>query len=136
MGRKGKRGGVVWNTDPSTGAPRGSEVNAWDGVSRTHKRNQARALIAQRRDTLIAYTSLDPEVRKRALEQTRSDFEARLTDEEDFPLSEALIEQLEQLAHMKRGGAKQRQVKHLSAALDDHEWEVILAVKELAEQEA
>ena len=131
MGRKGKRGGIVWNTDPSTGAPTGAEVNAWDGVSRTHKRNQARALITQRREALVAYIALDPDRRRETLERVRLEFEAR--SDEEFPLSPMLIEQLDRLALMKRGGAKQRQIKHLSASLDEHEWDVILEVKELAE---
>ena len=133
MGRKGKRGGIVWNTDPSTGAPTGAEVNAWDGVSRTHKRNQARALITQRRDALVAYIALDPDQRRETLERVRLDFEARARPDEEFPLSPMLIEQLDRLAQMKRGGAKQRQIKHLSASLDEHEWDVILEVKELVE---
>jgi hypothetical protein len=133
MGRKGKRSGVVWNTDPTTGAPRGAEVNEWDGLSRTHKRNQARAVIEQRRELLVAYISLDPEVRIQAIDQVKLDFQDRL--EEEFPLSEGLIEQLERLASMKRSGAKQRQIKHLSASLDDQEWEIILSIKACAEPE-
>ena len=131
MGRKGKRGGVVWNTDPSTGTPTGADVNAWDGVSRTNKRNQARALITRRREALTAYIALDAEQRRETLERVRLAFEDQPDDH--FPLSPLLIEQLEQLAHMKRSGAKQRQIKHLSASLDEREWGVILEVKELAE---
>ena len=131
MGRKGKRGGVVWKTDPSTGAPSGADLNTWDGLSRTHKRNQARALISQRRDILVAYAMLDPEIRQQAIERVRTDFKDQ--QDREFPLSEGLIERLEQLALMRRGGAKQRQIKHISASLNEEEWEAIIAIKNIIE---
>jgi ribosomal 50S subunit-associated protein YjgA (DUF615 family) len=90
-------------------------------------------VIEQRRELLVAYISLDPEVRIQAIDQVKLDFQDRL--EEEFPLSEGLIEQLERLASMKRSGAKQRQIKHLSASLDDQEWEIILSIKACAEPE-
>ena len=130
MARKGKRGGVIWNTDPDTGNPRGSDVNEWDGVSRTNKRKQKRALIAERRNILVAYTNLDTEVRSRALSQVRRELETRLG--EDQPLNDALITQLERLSQMKRGGAKQREIKHLSAHLDETAWEALLLIQEAA----
>jgi len=131
MARKGKRGGVIWNTDPNTGSPEGSDINEWDGVSRTNKRKQTRALIAERRKMLVAYTTLDTEIRSRALNQVRRELETRLG--EDQPLSDSLISQLEHLSQMKRGSAKQRQIKHLSAQLDEAAWEAMLLIKEAAE---
>ena len=88
-------------------------------------------MITQRREALTAYIALDPDWRRETLERVRLDFESRSDDE--FPLSPMLIDQLDRLAQMKRGGAKQRQIKHLSASLDELEWDVILEVKELAE---
>lgn len=133
MGRKKRRQGVVWGADPVTGSPTGTDVNAWDGQSRTSKRNRARALIDERRDALSEYIQLDSERRAKAIEEARAGLAERAEDHEG--LNEDLIIQLESLALMKRSGAKQRQIKHLSASIDDDEWETIALVLQVARDE-
>ena len=135
MGRKSsksRRQGVIWGADPVTGSPTGRDVHAWDGQSRTSKRNRARALIDERREALNSYIQLTAEARDAAIQQTRLEHSEREEDAE--ALNEDLLEQLERLAAMKRGGAKQREIKHTSTSIDDDDWEVIHTVLRIARE--
>ena len=130
MGRKRKQSGIVWSADPMTGTPRGEANLDWDGRSRTEKRTRARAEIDARRD-LIEYLILLPvELRSTLAEEMQTTLISPQDDDE--ALISYLSEQLDRLNAMKRGGAKKREIKHLSARLDEREWELLFDMKRRA----
>ena len=135
MGKK-KRGGVIWSQDRATGSPIGQDVHVWDGVSRTSKRTQKKAYIADRKDLLLRGSQLDEDILQRAQDQLKATW-SELDDyhreiEEDS--LESLVSHLESLKMMKRSSAKQRLVKHITASLDATEWSLLEKLIAYSEQ--
>ena len=126
MGKK-KRGGVVWSQDASSGSPLGQDIKQWDGLSRTTKRTQKRDEISHRREQVVKASALKEEELAYAIQAIKSTW-TQLTDyqreiEEDDLAH--LLSQLQQLKEMKKSGAKQRQIKHITASLGDPEWALL-----------
>ena len=134
MGRKRKQSGIVWSADPMTGTPRGEANLDWDGRSRTEKRTRARAEIDARRDLIEELIFLPHELRSTLTEEMRDEIMSRQDDDET--LITYLSEQLDRLSAMKRGGAKKREIKHLSARLDEREWDLLFDMKRRASERA
>ena len=126
MGKK-KRGGVLWSQDISSGSPLGQDVRQWDGLSRTTKRTQKRDEISQRREQVVKASALKEEELAYAVQAIKETW-AQLNEysreiaEEDL---DHLLSQLHRLKEMKKSGAKQRQVKHVTAGLGDPEWSLL-----------
>jgi hypothetical protein len=126
MGKK-KRNGVVWSQDENSGSPIGEDVKVWDGISRTTKRTQKKAIILDQQDLLIRGSQLKEEVLELVLAQVKEGW-SELDDYHRELEEESLVEvltYLESLKTMKRSGAKQRLIKHISASLDDIEWSIL-----------
>ena len=123
MGRKKKSRGIIWGADPSNSAPQGESTHAIDLTSRTSRRQQARAHIEERRTILGECAALTPERRVLAAELARADFSARGHD--PSVLSVGLLAQITELSEMKKSGARQRLIKHISTTLGDEDWEAL-----------
>ena len=126
MGKK-RRGGVVWSQDASSGSPHGQDIKQWDGLSRTTKRTQKRDEISHRREQVVKASALKEEELTYATKAIKSTW-TQLTDyqreiEEDDLAH--LLSQLRRLKEMKKSGAKQRQIKHITASLGDPEWALL-----------
>ena len=126
MGRKKRSRGIVWDDDPNSGSPHGRSTHEIDMTSRTSRRKRARSLIDERRNLLSECAMLTPERRDQAAALARVSLAERGLDAE--MLSEALLAQLAELAEMKKSGARQRLIKHLSATLDEDEWEALTSL--------
>ena len=148
MGKKSKRRGVVWSKDPTTGSPMGREVNEWDGISRTTKRQVKKANIDQRRVQLQEASALKEPIFdssfKAAYELMIAELNEEIKDVDELRertidleiYHERLIDFLEKLRKMKRSAAKQRLVKHIYSSLEDEEWTLLERALLLAKQEA
>lgn len=126
MARK-KRAGVVWSQDASSGSPLGQDLKPWDGVSRTTKRTQQRDEISQRRDQVVKASELKDDELSFAIKETKATWDelneyTREIAEEDL---EHILSLVAQLKEMKKSGAKQRQIKHITAILNDPEWALL-----------
>ena len=126
MGKK-KRSGVLWSQDASSGSPLGQDVKQWDGVSRTTKRTQKRDEISQRREQVVKASALKDEELAYALQALKETWThlneySREIAEEDL---DHVLSQIHKLKDMKKSGAKQRQVKHITASLGDPEWALL-----------
>ena len=135
MGKKNRRSGVVWSQDANTGSPLGKDILAWDGVSRTSKRNQKKALIDERKELFLYCASL-PEEQLRpittSLQESWQNFDESERSELNEQLEE-LFEQLGALRQMKKGGAKQRLIKHLTSTFREEDWLIMEQIKELSQ---
>lgn len=126
MGRKKRSRGIVWDDDPNSSSPSGRSTLEVDMTSRTSRRKRARSLIDERRNLLSECATLTPERRDQAATLARASLAERGLDAE--VLSEGLLTQLAELAEMKKSGARQRLIKHLSATLDEDEWEALTSL--------
>lgn len=126
MGRKKRSRGIVWDDDPNSSSPSGRSTLEVDMSSRTSRRKRARSLIDERRNLLSECAALTSERRDHAAELARASLVERGLDAE--ALSEGLLAQLAELAEMKKSGARQRLIKHLSATLDEDEWEALTSL--------
>ncbi len=146
MGKKNKRRGVVWSSDPSTGSPLGHEVNEWDGISRTSKRSEKRAHIDERRELLRQAGALNDELYELSLtsahqQMTSASQESAEESENqerilDLTLAlERLTDFIDKMRRMKRSAARQRLVKHIYSSLEDEEWALLEKALEIVKEE-
>ena len=137
MGKKSKRSGVVWSQDTNTGSPMGRNVREWDGVSRTSKRNQKKVQIDEQKTLLLYCIALSDEILASIephIQEALAGIEDEDKREELFDMAHALFEILPTIRQMKKGGAKQRLIKHMTSTFSDEEWKIMEQMQELSKE--
>ena len=127
MGKKNRRSGVIWSQEAGSGTPLGRDILEWDGVSRTTKRNQKKSLINQRKDMFLSCTHITEDKLEKVvsmIKETWVDLNQEQRQEFEFCL-EDVMDHLETVRNMKKGGAKQRLIKHIIATLSEDEWSML-----------